>query len=111
MSLAPGTRIGSYEVVSIVGAGGMGEVYRARDTRLRRDVGVKVLPSPFADDAERRARFEREVPRELFPLPDDAIDWVPMKGGHSFLVGVQATKALPAPIQVVLNWSEPARTQ
>jgi serine/threonine protein kinase len=41
MSLAPGTRIGSYEVVSIVGAGGMGEVHRARDTRLRRDVGVK----------------------------------------------------------------------
>jgi serine/threonine protein kinase len=61
MSLAPGTRIGSYEVVSIVGAGGMGEVYRARDTRLRRDVGVKVLPAPFADDAERLARFEREA--------------------------------------------------
>ena len=61
MSLAPGTRIGAYEVVSIVGAGGMGEVYRARDTRLRRDVGVKVLPAPFADDAERLARFEREA--------------------------------------------------
>lgn len=51
------------------------------------------------------------VPRELFALPDDVNDWVPMKGGQSFLVGVQATKALPAPIQVVLNWSEPARTQ
>ena len=61
MSLAPGTRIGSYEVVSIVGAGGMGEVYRARDTRLRRDVAVKILPARFADDPERLARFEREA--------------------------------------------------
>ena len=61
MSLAPGTRIGCYEVVSIVGAGGMGEVYRARDTRLRRDVAVKILPARFADDAERLARFEREA--------------------------------------------------
>jgi serine/threonine protein kinase len=61
MTLAPGTRIGPYEVVSIVGAGGMGEVYRARDTRLRREVALKVLPPLFADDPERLARFEREA--------------------------------------------------
>jgi eukaryotic-like serine/threonine-protein kinase len=61
MSLAIGTRMGPYEVVAAIGAGGMGEVYRARDTRLGRDVAVKVLPPAFAVDAERRARFEREA--------------------------------------------------
>ena len=61
MSLAPGTRIGSYEVLSIVGAGGMGEVYKARDPRLKRDVAVKVLPATVAADSDRLARFEREA--------------------------------------------------
>ncbi len=61
MSLAAGTRIGSYEVVSMVGAGGMGEVYRARDTRLNRDVALKVLPDSFASDPDRIARFSREA--------------------------------------------------
>src|SRR4029453_17416030 len=61
MTLDPGTRIGPYEVVSMIGAGGMGEVYRARDTRLQRDVALKVLPPLFADDPERLARFEREA--------------------------------------------------
>jgi serine/threonine protein kinase len=48
MSLAPGTRVGAYEVLGLIGAGGMGEVYRARDTRLNRDVALKVLPDLFA---------------------------------------------------------------
>jgi len=61
MPLAPGTRLGPYEVVGAVGAGGMGEVYRARDTRLNRDVALKVLPEAFAADADRLARFEREA--------------------------------------------------
>ena len=61
MSLGPGTRIGSYEVVSAIGAGGMGEVYKARDARLKRDVALKVLPEAFANDPERLARFEREA--------------------------------------------------
>ena len=61
MSLAPGTRLGAYEIVALIGAGGMGEVYRARDTRLGRDVAIKVLPSQFAADADLRARFEREA--------------------------------------------------
>ena len=61
MALAAGTRIGSYEIVSPLGAGGMGEVYRARDPRLNRDVALKVLPDAFADDPERLARFEREA--------------------------------------------------
>ena len=61
MSLSPGTRLASYEVISAIGAGGMGEVFRARDTKLNRDVAIKVLPAAFADDPERLARFTREA--------------------------------------------------
>jgi Tol biopolymer transport system component len=61
MSLAAGSRFGPYEIVSAIGAGGMGEVYRARDTKLQRDVAIKVLPELFAIDPERLARFEREA--------------------------------------------------
>ena len=61
MSLAPGARLGAYEVVSLIGAGGLGEVYRARDTRLNRDVAIKVLPDAFVHDADRLARFKREA--------------------------------------------------
>ena len=61
MRLAPGTRLGPYEIVAPIGAGGMGEVYRARDTRLAREVALKVLSAEFARDPERRARFEREA--------------------------------------------------
>ena len=61
MSLSAGTRLGPYEIVSALGAGGMGEVYRARDTKLNRDVAIKVLPELFAADAERLARFQREA--------------------------------------------------
>ncbi len=61
MALAAGTRLGSYEVVSAIGAGGMGEVYKARDTRLDRIVAIKVLPAHLADRAELRERFEREA--------------------------------------------------
>ena len=61
MSIAAGTRLGPYEIVAPIGAGGMGEVYRARDTKLNRDVAIKVLPAAFAADPERLARFEREA--------------------------------------------------
>src|SRR5216684_4410152 len=60
-SLPMGTRLGPYEIVAQLGAGGMGEVYRARDTRLNRDVAIKVLPDLFASDPARLARFEREA--------------------------------------------------
>ncbi|MBA3298095.1 MAG: serine/threonine-protein kinase, partial [Acidobacteria bacterium] len=59
--IVPGTRFGSYEIVGALGAGGMGEVYRARDTKLHRDVAIKVLPKMFAADPDRLARFEREA--------------------------------------------------
>ncbi|HET7452229.1 MAG TPA: serine/threonine-protein kinase, partial [Thermoanaerobaculia bacterium] len=61
MTLAAGTRLGPYEVISPLGAGGMGEVYKARDSRLGREVAVKVLPPDFASDTQRRSRFEQEA--------------------------------------------------
>src|SRR5258708_40122399 len=61
MPLTSGTRLGPYEILSPLGAGGMGEVYRARDTRLGRDVAIKVLPTAFALDEERMRRFEQEA--------------------------------------------------
>src|SRR5437867_1444648 len=61
MPLSAGTRLGPYEILAPIGAGGMGEVYRARDTGLKRDVALKVLPEAFACDPERMARFQREA--------------------------------------------------
>ena len=61
MTLATGTRLGPYEILSPLGAGGMGEVYKARDTRLERTVAVKILPPRFSEDADMKQRFEREA--------------------------------------------------
>ena len=60
-SLRAGVRIGEYEIVAAIGSGGMGEVYRATDTKLHRDVAIKILPSDVAADPDRLARFEREA--------------------------------------------------
>jgi len=72
MPLSAGEKLGPYEILAPLGAGGMGEVYRARDAKLNRDVAIKVLPAAFASDPDRMARFQREglVPECLFAAPD-----------------------------------------
>jgi serine/threonine protein kinase len=61
VALAPGTRLGAYEILTLIGQGGMGEVYRAQDTRLDRSVAIKILPAQLAGDPQLRDRFEREA--------------------------------------------------
>jgi eukaryotic-like serine/threonine-protein kinase len=61
MTISTGTKLGSYEITGAIGAGGMGEVYQAHDTKLGRDVAIKVLPEAFAHDSERLSRFQREA--------------------------------------------------
>src|SRR5579864_4755162 len=61
MALTPGMKLGPYELTAAIGAGGMGEVYRARDPRLNREVAIKVLPANYASDADRLKRFEQEA--------------------------------------------------
>jgi len=63
LALTPGSRLGVYEVTAQIGEGGMGQVFRARDTKLDPDVAIKILPEAFAHDAERLARFTREARR------------------------------------------------
>src|SRR6202790_1941361 len=88
MPLAPGTKLGPYEIASAIGAGGMGEVYKAHDTRLGRDTAIKVLPEAFAHDADRLSRFQREA-KMLASLnhPNIAIiRGLEQSGGTSYLV-------------------------
>ena len=61
LRLGPGVRVGTYEIIGVLGAGGMGEVYRARDTKLKRDVAIKALPEEFSRNPDRIARFQREA--------------------------------------------------
>ena len=68
MALTSGIKLEPYEIISLLGAGGMGEVYRARDARLGRDVALKILPECFAQDAMRLHRFEQEARRDASPF-------------------------------------------
>jgi len=80
VALSPGVRLGPYEILDALGAGGMGEVYRARDTRLGRDVAVKILPAEFSADPVRRQRFEREAIR----IASAIMIWPPPSCRNSF---------------------------
>ena len=88
MAILPGRHLGSYEILTAIGAGGMGEVYQAHDTKLGRDVAIKVLPEAFAHDADRLSRFQREA-KMLASLnhPNIAtIYGLEQSGGASYLV-------------------------
>ena len=120
MQLGPGDKLGPYEILAPIGAGGMGEVYRAKDTKLDRDVAVKVLPSALAQDPDRLARFEREAkvlaslnhPNMLFegkhqfvPSPRGA-EYAVTPDGRHFLLLKPPTEEPPRQIQVIVNWFE-----
>src|SRR6202162_3126530 len=113
MTIAAGTRLGSYEVVAKIGAGGMGEVYQAHDTKLGRDVAIKVLPEAFAHDADRLSRFQREA-KMLASLnhPNIAtIHGLEQSGGKGYLVWelvsaetlAERVKAGPLPTEEALK--------
>ena len=96
MPLTPATRIGPYEIIAPLGAGGMGEVYRARDARLGRDVAIKALPDAFAGDPEHLLRLSRGA-----QLSDVTRD------GQRFLLAVPVEDPDAAQIQVILGWRPP----
>src|ERR1017187_9808356 len=115
MAILPGRRLGPYEILSAIGAGGMGEVYRARDTRLDRIVAIKVLPAHLADRSELRERFEREARTiaslnhphicTLFDIgQQDGIDYLVME----YLEGETLAQRLlkgPLPLEQVLRYA------
>jgi serine/threonine protein kinase len=106
MSLAPGSRLGPFEILAPIGAGGMGEVYRAKDTKLKREVALKVLPDSFADDPERMTRFQREAHMlaslnhpniaQIYGVEDRAIVMELVESG---------TLSSPLPIETALNYA------
>jgi len=113
MTLSPGARLGPYEIVAVLGAGGMGEVYRARDTRLERTVAIKVLRGPLAADPQRRQRFEREA-RAIASLSDphichlndvgqqDGLDYLVMEHLEGETLAARLAKG-PLPMAVALR--------
>src|SRR5205823_14025668 len=90
MSLQIGQQLGSYEITSLIGKGGMGEVYRARDSRLKRHVAIKILPSEFARDTDRVVRFQRRRQALVDSGPEllgvSASEWHGRRGRKSVLV-------------------------
>src|SRR6202140_3909208 len=106
MALSAGARLGPYEILAPIGAGGMGEVYRGRDTKLDREIAIKVLPAALARDPERLARFEREAKvlaslnhpniAQIYGVEDCAIVMELVEGG---------TLAGPLPIETALDYA------
>jgi eukaryotic-like serine/threonine-protein kinase len=107
VALAPGTRLGVYEILSPLGAGGMGEVYRARDTTLKRDVALKVLPDAFSRDPERMARFQREA-EVLASLNHPHIAHLYGIEDHTLVMELVEGETLPCPLPVetALNYAK-----
>ena len=114
MSLAAGAKLGPYEVLGPLGAGGMGEVYRARDTRLERTVAIKILPSQFSSDAMHKLRFEREAKTisslnhpHICVLHDighqDGVDYLVMECVEGETLGKRLEKG-PLPLEQVLKF-------
>ena len=107
MSPAPGTRLGPYEILAPIGAGGMGEVYRARDTKLKRDVAVKVLPEAFARDPDRMVRFQREA-EVLASLNHPNIAQIYGVEGSALIMELVEGETLkgPLPLETALNYAK-----
>jgi serine/threonine protein kinase len=105
VSLSPHSRLGPYEIVGALGAGGMGEVYRARDPRLGRDVAIKILPPAFRTDPERRLRFEL-FRTEIEPVTGSYVwhEYDISPDGRRFLVN--SPEPQTSPITVITNWAE-----
>src|SRR6202790_2431527 len=114
MSLAPGTKLGPYEILAPLGAGGMGEVYRARDTRLERTVAIKILPTQLSADPVRKQRFEREAKTisslnhpNICTLHDigheDGIDYLVMECVEGETLAKRLEKG-PLPLEQVLKY-------
>src|SRR5215467_11026902 len=114
MPLASGTKLGPYEIQSPLGAGGMGEVYRAKDTRLERTVAIKILPAHFSNDPVRKQRFEREAKTisglnhpHICVLHDvghqDGIDYLVMECVEGETLGKRLEKG-PLPLEQVLKY-------
>jgi hypothetical protein len=78
MALTVGTQLGSHEITALLGKGGMGEVYRARDLKLKREVAIKILPDEFARDADRLSRFQREA--EVLACPWRILNYAEIQG-------------------------------
>src|SRR3972149_181276 len=115
MALPPGTRLGPHEILSLIGAGGMGEVYKARDTRLERIVAIKVLPAHLADKPELRERFEREARTiaslnhpHICTIPDigrqDGIDFLVMEYVEGETLAMRLLKG-PLPLEQVVRYA------
>jgi serine/threonine protein kinase len=112
MAISTGTRLGSYELLAQIGAGGMGEVYQAHDTKLGRDVAIKVLPEAFVHDPERLSRFQREA-KMLASLnhPDIAtIHGLEKANGTNYLVmELVSLRTIKRPVIEDANPRSPAR--
>ncbi len=106
MSLAVGSKLGPYEIIAPIGAGGMGEVYRAKDTKLKRDVALKVLPDSFAADPDRMARFQREA-EVLAALNHPHIAQIYGFEEHALVMELVEGETLagPLPIETALNYA------